>query len=242
MNQLVPTVRTTPTALLFAKAVLAAWQATGEEAPPSKAAVALLYAHYMLETGGLNCYNFNIGNVKHVDGDGYDYHCLKGVWEGASTSAAQQLVASGQATYDTNVSHQKSCAPNVSVVFQPPHPATRFRAFPSLDDAMVEHLNMLKFKRYASAWPALMAGDVMRFALALKSRGYMTSSAEAYGNGMTPPFHHFMIGSDYEEALNVDVTEPVYEFSGGIIHPSIEFEPIVYDLTESDYPPSSSPS
>jgi hypothetical protein len=77
----------------------------------------------------------------------------------------------------------------------------------------------------------------MAFAAALKAKGYMTSSAESYGRGMTPPFAHYMASQEYEAAIRAiqqDVTEPVYEFSGGIIHPGVEFEPIVYNLDSED--------
>ena len=235
----VEVVRTLVSAAIFSRAVIDAWwgvRGGGEDDAP-KGAVALLYAHYMLETGGLNCYGWNIGNVKYTIGCGYDYHCLHGVWEGVSAGEAKRLVSSGEAAIDSNLSHQQSCAPNISVVFNPPHPATRFRAFPDLEDAMDDHLVMLCKKRYASAWPSVLSGDVMTFAQALKARGYMTASAKSYGDGMTPPFKHFMASQEYEAALagskrdsalasgKQDVTEPVYEFSGGIIHPQVEFEP-----------------
>jgi len=229
--------RTLVTAPVFTRAVLGAWWSVKGDGPdvPPKEAVGILYSHYMIETGGLNCFGWNIGNVKYVPGCGYDYHCLHGVWEGVSASAAKQLLASGEAIIDPNPSHQKSCSPGISVVFNPPHRATRFVAFPDLEDAMDDHLILLCKKRYASAWPALLAGDVMAFAKALKDKGYMTTSAQSYGLGMTPAFSHYMASQEYEAALRAvekDVTEPVYEFSGGIIHPGVEFEPIVYDLSE----------
>lgn len=237
-DQLAPVVKTPVTAPVFTRAVIDAWAAvddSGDDAP--KSAVGILFAHYMIETGGLNCFGWNIGNVKYTPGCGFNYHCLHGVWEGATAFTANELVVAGQAVIDPNASHQKSCAPLVSVVFNPPHPATRFVAYPSLSDAMGAHLFLLCKKRYATAWPALLAGDVMAFAAALRARGYMTSSAESYGNGMMPPFKHFMTSGEYEAAIlakTKDVTEPIYEFSGGIIHPDVEFEPVVYTPDSED--------
>lgn len=231
-------IQTTPTALVFAEAVINDWNFVGEGFPP-KQAVAILYAHFMIETGGINCYNWNIGNVKHTTGDGFDYHCLRGVWEGEGPSSVASLLASGEALIDPNSSHQASCKPLVSMVFNPPHPATRFRAYPSLAAAMASHFTMLCHGRYSNAWPALLAGDVMAFAHALKARGYMTSQAEPYGNGMTPAFKHFMASTAYEMALAFSTPEnespTVQEVQDmPIIHPNIEFDPIIYNFDAED--------
>lgn len=231
-------VQTTPTALVFAKAVIDDWGLVGEGVPP-KCAAAVLYAQFMIETGGINCYNWNIGNVKHVTGDGFDYHCLHGVWEGEGPTSVTALLASGEAYVDPNASHQASCKPLVSMVFNPPHPATRFRAYDSLADAMKGHFLLLCKGRYANCWSALLAGDVMAFAHAIKARGYMTSEAEPYGNGMTPPFKHFMADTSFEMAVALSTPEaesPTVEEVQDmpILHPSIEFEPIVYTFDAED--------
>jgi hypothetical protein len=231
-DQRVATIRTVPTAPVFTRAVIDAWPIAFPEqptVPPRKEAVGVLFAHYMLETGGLHCYGWNIGNVKYVPGRGYDYHCLRGVWEGESLANAQRLIASGEAVWDLDESHHKQCRPNVSVVYQPPHPATRFMTYLTLADSMDEHLALLAKRRYASAWPHVLSGSVRAFADALKAKGYFTSSAKAYGDGMMGHFNHFMASEDYELVLNHDVTVPVSEFSGGIIHPTLDFEPRVYD-------------
>jgi len=229
-EQRVQPVRTIPTSPVFTGAVIDAWPVVfpGAETP-SEQAIGVLFAHYMLETGGLHCYGWNIGNVKYVVGQGYDYHCLRGVWEGESLANAQRLIASGEAVWDPNESHHKQCAPKVSVVYQPPHPATRFTTFPNLSESMDNHIALLAKRRYASAWQHVLSGNVTAFAQALKARGYFTSSAKAYASGMLGHYNRYMASSDYELVLNRDVTRPVYEFSGGIIHPYPDFTPMVYD-------------
>lgn len=238
----VPVVQTIPTALAFAGAVIVDWVAdmSSEDKPlsyPPKEAVAVLYAQYMMETGGLNCYGWNIGNVKHVTGDGYDYQCLHGVWEGVSQAEADQLVASGQAVVDPNLGHQSSCSPKVSVVFNPPHPATRFRVYSSLADAMRSHFILMSKGRYASCWPFVIAGDVNGFAQAIHDHGYMTASAQAYAHGMAAPFAHFMASKEYDKALAMATPQdqnPTLQSveDQPVIHPSIEFEPIVYNFDD----------
>lgn len=208
-NQLVPTVRTPITLPIYTGAVVRAWRLVGEGLP-SKGSVGVLWSQFSVETGGSNCYGWNLGNVKKVDGDGYDYHCLNGVWEGFSPAVAEKLIASGQARPDPSPSHAKAVGPNqVSVLFNPPHPATRFRAFPNLDLAMEDHLVLLAKKRFNTAWPAVLAGDCLKFAQALKAKGYYTASAEAYASGMAVHFANFMKSQAYEGVIAEVNGEPV---------------------------------
>jgi hypothetical protein len=188
MPSRIAAIRTPVTMPTYARAVVGAWPLV-ETAPPTREAVGVLWAQYSIETGGAACWCWNIGNVKAVEGQ--DYCELSGVWEGVTPAEARTLIASGQATADPSPNHAKAVAPRVSVLFQPPHPATRFRAFSSLDEAMRHHLVLLAQKRYRHAWPAVLAGDVVAFARSLKAHGYFTASAEAYAAGMKPAYAAF---------------------------------------------------
>jgi hypothetical protein len=205
----VPVVRTVVSMRGFAAAVVRAWPAVSD-APPTREAVGVLWAQHCIETGGAACWHWNIGNVKAPAGDG-DYYCLRGTWEGVSPTEAARLIAVGEAVADPSPNHAKAVGDGkVSVVFVPPHPATRFRAFPSLDEAMHEHLMLLAKRRYASAWPSVLAGDVRAFAHALKAGpdrkegtwdDYYTASAKAYDEGMQPAFRLFVESDAFDEAM-----------------------------------------
>lgn len=236
----VPVTRTVVSMRDYARAVLRGWYTVGQGLP-SKATVAVLFAQYMIETGGAACWGWNIGNVKHVPGDGYDYHMLKGTWEGVDKAMADALIAKGLAVLDTNPAHQKAVAPRTCVVFQPPHPATWFRAYPNLDAAMASHLGFLK-KRYAPCWPFVEAGDYKGFAFALKAGrdgkpgtldDYFTATADAYAKGMSGHYNSFMSSAVYEderdalELIREAPTEPapsrrppqIQDFA--IVHPPV---------------------
>jgi len=186
---------------MYVRAVIRAWPKVGTGVP-SKEAVGVLWAQFSIETGGRACWGWNLGNVKKFPGDGYDYHCLNRVWEGVSKGMAQRLIESGQATADPSISHQKAVGVNrVSVIFNPPHPATRFRWFPNLDEAMEDHLVLLAKKKFSTAWPAVVAGDCTQFAKALRAKGYFTASADAYAKGMERSFKPYMASTAYEEAV-----------------------------------------
>lgn len=169
-------VRTTFTTRDYAAALIAAWpEVTKEQA-------GVLWAQYALETGrGGSCWNYNIGNVKHFEGDGYDYVMLPNTPE----------IING-----------------VRVIFQPPHPQTWFRAYDSLADAMEEHLEFLK-KRYASAWHAVIEGNPAEFAQLIKARGYFTGSLDDYARALVSLHAEWMRSSAFDEARDeVADTEP----------------------------------
>lgn len=69
--------RTPVTMQGYADAARAAWiPEMGDDAPYFS--VATLWGQYMVETGGANCWNWNIGNVKRIVGDGNPWMVLKG--------------------------------------------------------------------------------------------------------------------------------------------------------------------
>jgi len=61
----------------YADACRSAWiQELGGDAP--YLSVAVLWGQYMVETGGASCWNWNLGNVKRIVGDGNPWHVLGG--------------------------------------------------------------------------------------------------------------------------------------------------------------------
>jgi len=205
-EQNVPILRTPVDMQSYANALALAWRSE-LGALPTKEQMGVLWAQYGIETGaGSNaaCWNNNLGNVKHVAGDGYDYIMLPGTWE----------MIGGK-----------------RVVFQPPSPATWFRAYPSLAAGMQEHFRFLRSKRYAPAWPGVEAGDCTLFATKLKAAGYFTADATAYANGMLVHFRRWMASDAYDNAIAAvdDHDEeqppelPANDFE--IVHPAVDLEP-----------------
>ena len=214
----VPTVRTTFSLTDYCKAVLRAWKPLCGDWP-SKASVGVLWSQYALETGrGASCWCNNIGNVKYQPG--HPYCMLNGVWE----------MIGGK-----------------RVIFTPPARETWFRAYESLDDAMMEQLRLLHDRRYKTAWPAVVSGDPGEFAVRLRAMGYYTASVESYSAGLRAQFSYFMAQTAFEDACHElaaimeqdtlpDVAAPdspassptLYVISGPdmpIIHPRVEADP-----------------
>lgn len=193
-DQQIPVVRTVVTPQGYAKACLIG------DRTLTKEAVGVLFAQWMVETGGRDCWNWNVSNAKHFAGDGFDYMCLTGVWEGVSPVTASNLIAAGRAVPDPSLDHAHAVGVGkVSVIFPPPQPESRFRAFPDLASGMAAHLKLLR-ERFPTAWAQVLAGNPRGTAYELGAHGYFTASAIVYGNGMAARFDPFMATSAYELA------------------------------------------
>jgi len=145
-------------------AVVQAWQRLWSEMPRRESVLVLL-AHSALETGRWkSCHCWNLGNVKSRVGDGRDwthYRC-------------------------NEVEHGRV------VWYDPPHPQTRFRAFRSLEEGTVDHLAFLRGnRRYAQAWPYVLAGEPRAFVRELKKAGYFTATLEPYENSVASIFYEY---------------------------------------------------
>lgn len=143
------------------------YDALGEAWPEaSRASLIVLTAQIGIECAdGQRVHNFNLGNVKRVQG--HPWTMLPKVWE------ILRSVPAGA----TNSRRRPDGL--YRVVFDPPHPQTHFRAFPSLAEGAAEHLETLR-KRFAQAWPAVETGDPAAFGHALKAMRYYTAPEADY--------------------------------------------------------------
>lgn len=134
--------------------VVAALAKAAPELPRS--GVLVLTSQYALETGGGRaCHRWNLGNAKHIHGDGHKWTAFR----------CSEIIGGKE------------------VFFDPPHPQTWFRAFDSLEDGAADYLGLLQH-RFAVAWPAVKQGNVRAFGHALKVAGYYTASEQAYVNAL----------------------------------------------------------
>lgn len=135
----------------------------GADAP--RRSLLVLLAQWAEETGrghAMHCYN--VGNIKgRPDGsDGRDW-----------TFFRCDEVIGGKVVW-----------------FDPPHPACCFRAYVAFGLAVDDYLDELA-KRFASAWPAVLAGDPVAFAQRLKAARYYTADAGAYGAALASLVREF---------------------------------------------------
>lgn len=191
----------------------------------TKEATAVLWGQYCSETGsGQYCWNYNLGNVKHVRGDGYDYVSLKGVWEGVTPEQAAKLIASGQWAADPSPDHAKAVGPGkVSVIATNGNPATWFRAFDTLEAGMLAYVQFLNKPRWLPAWEAAMIGDYAGFSKKLHAGGYYTASEEVYTKHLGVFYGQFLASTEWERAISQlkDETIEIDDAPQPIIHPDV---------------------
>ena len=137
----------------LAAAIRAAWPAIIDgDAVCSHEAVALIVAHWGLETGwGHSCHGWNLGNAKYTPGCGHNF-----------TLFPCSEVLNG-----------------VDTPLEPPDPRCRFLAFGSLGEGTCYYLTQLR-GRWRNAWPSLIVGDAAGYAHALKLAGYYTADEARY--------------------------------------------------------------
>lgn len=192
--KLVNAVRTPCSEFEMVSAFVGAWRRlTGQS--PSKESIGVLFAQNALETGNTkSLWNYNIGNVKFVpsknpaDDDNKEYMQLENVWEIIN---------------------------NKKVIFNPPHPATWFKSFSTLEDGVLYHIDFLKNTRFKKSWTAVESGDPELFAKLLKSQGYYTGSVDDYIRNMKYYFEKYMNNDWYEYAMKryeETITEKIITF------------------------------
>lgn len=137
------------------------YQAMRAAAPElARASVLVLIAQWGLETGfGRAMHANNIGNIKHVAGDGHDFVEFR----------CDEIVR------------------GVETWFDPPDPATMFRAYASLVDGVQDYISLLR-RHFAAAWPCVVVGDPRGFAQELSRLHYYTASEASYERSLCAIF------------------------------------------------------
>jgi hypothetical protein len=160
---LVDATKTPVTPLDVARALRAGWLKLFDVIPVDQC-VAVLMAQSALETGRWkSCYCYNLGNIKGG-----------GKWTGDTCQFRLNEVIKGKVVW-----------------FDPPHPQTTMRAYPSLADAAADYLWLLR-RRFASAWEPILRGDPIAFSQALKAQNYYTAPEPPYTKAVKSLFLEYM--------------------------------------------------
>lgn len=122
----------------------------------SRASTLLLLAQIAFETGWRDCHCWNLGNIKHVAGDGHNFtqfDCTEII------HGVEKKILAGE-------------------------PGSSFRAYASLAEGCVDYLALLH-RQFGGAWTAALAGDPHSFVVALAAEHYFTASEAIYERGVT---------------------------------------------------------
>jgi hypothetical protein len=181
----VTTVLTKPSVEAVVAMLKSSWPAIGDVGART---LASQWAH---ETGeGRFMFNNNLGNIKGSPDEPHMYlhnntECWSKSYAEAQIAKFPDIVYYPDADYIKK--HGVACkAPLVAVVTQPPHPASRFRAYPTLADGSTRYV--ARHQKYADKHPeylsALLAGDTDTVAHLLKTYGYYNGSEDVYKHNM----------------------------------------------------------
>lgn len=147
---------------------------------PTPACIQIITAQWAIETGfGKSLWDYNFGNAKSRNGDGFDYTYFA-CNELLRTTQAQALAAA-------DPEHAKIQANRPDgfswIWFYPPHEGCRFRAFKSADEGALDHISLLA-RRFPEAIVMAQQGDARGYAHQLKVRGYYTADESQYAAGL----------------------------------------------------------
>lgn len=157
------------------------------DSPPKKESIFVLMAQSALETGrwkSIHCYNF--GNIKSSDKDGRDY-CFYACNELMPIKMAQNYAAKSPSTAKITAVRNDG---NAWIWFYPDHPASRFRAFKTLNEGATDYLGFLR-RKYSTAWQNVLIGDPAAFVHQLKIHNYFTADESSYLKGVISLFQEF---------------------------------------------------
>jgi hypothetical protein len=150
-----------------------------EGKPPTKDQVALLIAQNNLETGHRKyMWNWNVGNISHVPGDGFNY------WQGMDWLYDYFPDSSGI------TQRQKR---KVSKMY---------RAYPDLESGVKDYLQFLKRKSKGAIWDKILEGNPVDFSRELKKQNYYTADEKDYTNGIVAGVNAYVKNNSYEQAMS----------------------------------------
>lgn len=143
---------------------------------------------------GKRCHNYNMGNIKSRDGDGSTwqyYDC----GEEVSLAKAQELIKKDPKLVSIKKQYAWSNgSQRASIWILAPHPWTRFRAFETAEEGLLDYISFLVTERdrYLTAWnQGVMKGDPVTFSLELGKAGYYTADPQRYTKTVVALFTEF---------------------------------------------------
>lgn len=178
---------------------------------PTQATIALAGGMWAQETRrGDACYNWNLGNSKATDrweGDSCERYCT----ERLTPEQAKGAMSRARPRPDGQGLDAAIIRPDgdlLIVGFWPSNPASRFRAFDTIEAGAVDYLDLLH-NRFGGAWADLLVGDPQRFAYALREQGYYTADKDKYATGLASLQREF-------SKIPIDLSPPAVDVTAAL--------------------------
>lgn len=139
-------------------------------------------------------HNFNMGNIKSKAGDGSSwqfYDC----GEEVSLKEAIRLDKESPALVSIVKTYKwANGSERASIWIKAPHPWTRFRAYDTAEEGLLDYLDFLVMERtqYLIAWnEGVLKGDPVTFSTELGKAGYYTAPIDRYTKTVVSLFNEF---------------------------------------------------
>lgn len=157
---------------------------------PGIASLALLLAHWHLESGGgKSMVEFNVGNFKSAGNPG-DTFCFFPTIE-----------------YEGD--------PPAPITHTPPDSTCRFVAYPSLVAGCQAYIHSL-YTRWANAWHFVCTGDITSFSDTLYKDGYFSAPPQSYLAGLKARLPMVQGAAEHTMLSRVDTTPDTFKASTGL--------------------------
>ena len=148
------------------------WTVYFNSVPPSRESIWILLSYWAIVTDwGSNIYNYNVGNIPSEDGDGYDYiyrpECkLLKIDEAKKLKNKDPGLVS--ITYNGSPKH------DAIVWFLPSHKFSRFRAYQSISEGIVDYFCRLVRSLPSETWKLVREADAGALAADLERLGWVS--------------------------------------------------------------------
>ena len=150
----------------MASALVRAWRELFDETP-AKQSVCILLSQWAEETGwGHSCHCWNIGNFKHIPGDGRCFTYFQ----------CNEIINGKRVIFDPTIENDR--------------PYCCFRAYLTPEEGTLDYLASI-YKQFREVWPAVLKGNPIEFAHILKLRGYYTAPELTYTTAIVSLFTQF---------------------------------------------------
>jgi len=166
------------------------WEVYFNSVPPNKESIWILISYWAIKTNwGSNVYNYNVGNLRSEDNDGYDYMFRPSCMFLNETEAES---FKKQNPGKVSITSYKDAKNNVIVWFLPDHKLSRFRAYQNICEGVVDYFCHLA-RCLSDSWAAIQTADVDAVGEALRGAGLASEPLrDAFGNGFVDVLQKYM--------------------------------------------------
>lgn len=179
------------------------WEVYFNSVPPSKESIWILLSYWAITTDwGSNVYNYNVGNLRSEDNDGYDY-IFRPACMALENDEAESLKK--QSPGQVSISYKDGKTGSV-VWFLPKHKLSRFRAYQNAYEGIIDYFCHLA-RLLSGGWSAVQTANADALGAVLLGANLASRPLrDGSGNGFVDVLEKYMkacenIEFDYDSLI-----------------------------------------